>query len=538
MSAEKFFKLKKYIISALALTAITCTVCLFCGCGQRQVLSAPQNLKVEAEVLTWDAVENAVGYAVEISGNEYETESNELDILDKTLGEELKGTGLDTFVYEIKVMALGDWQSTCDSDWSETYEHEQKFIQKFYGKSSYASGNGFKEEVYTISAEKTAVGKLVVPEYVNDIRVISVHCPVGCTSLYLPDTVTKASFVNCKNLTAVRLSENIKGLNYDAFANCESLKKLKLPKKIEWFNGSQYLNCKSLTEITVDEDNEIYRTDGDKIIRKADDALMFAVTNAEIPQGVRIIEQYAFYTRSYDKLYIPQSVTEIKEEAFENSHFDEIEIDEANGAYKYEGGVLTEKSSSDVIVAAFGIDKIPVGITEISHRAFATEPDRKQVFIPSTVKKIGGNAFHYCFHLSVTIPESVEEIQFKAIWGRIYVSENQNMDGWVYNPVTSDSWLGLLARAYYNCKIKYDGSYPYVHAIRYGAKADNGYVFQLPSREDAPVRDGYTLLGFTTVEGGTTPEIIFEDYADKLWGTIKVETDSEYLYAVWQKNAE
>ena len=78
--------MKKYLIAGI-LGMLACG-CMLAGCTQAAEeggLPAPSNLTIaEAEYLTWDEVDGAEGYIVELDGEQYETEENRFDLFPLT----------------------------------------------------------------------------------------------------------------------------------------------------------------------------------------------------------------------------------------------------------------------------------------------------------------------------------------------------------------------------------------------------------------------------------------------------------------------
>ena len=97
-------KLRLYLL----LGAILCCILVFAGCGPK-TLDRPTGVRVDTEKmeLTWDEVENARLYSVEINGEADATHNNPYSISKLKAGE-----------YEFRVKALGDGDAYADSDWS------------------------------------------------------------------------------------------------------------------------------------------------------------------------------------------------------------------------------------------------------------------------------------------------------------------------------------------------------------------------------------------------------------------------------------
>jgi hypothetical protein len=73
-------------------------------------LRKPEGLSVNNGVLTWTAVENAIGYSVDISGEKFTTDTNEYSL------ESLTTPGS----YNVSIKAVGNGVGYTDSEWSST----------------------------------------------------------------------------------------------------------------------------------------------------------------------------------------------------------------------------------------------------------------------------------------------------------------------------------------------------------------------------------------------------------------------------------
>lgn len=114
--------------------------------------------------------------------------------------------------------------------------------------------------------------------------------PNGRTDFVLREGVTEieeGAFVNCWNLSQVKIPDNVTVLGNNLFGACANLKSVKLPDRIDSIGDSMFYNCDGLTDF-------------------------------EIPSSVLSIGQYAF--GDCDNLVsvtIPATVTEIGDYAFQ-----------------------------------------------------------------------------------------------------------------------------------------------------------------------------------------------------------------------------
>ena len=360
-------KIKRNCI-IIFLSIIAC-ICLFASCESlfsqedsntlQGELSAPKNVKIENETLVWDEVENATGNLIDINGEEYESETNSLDIfLITTIPKS----------YTMKVMALGNLKNLADSAWSETTEYkldvkEMDFVLR-------GIKNNTECEILSATPGGSS-GKLVIPAMApngipitriasfafkncteltgvlvpSNIRAIRENAFEGCTSLRrvfcsdgledvsqeaflgctdlmqitLPDSVTNISvraFKDCESLTNIRLPLGLTTLDCDSFQNCSSLTELYIHEGIKVISKG-FSGCDSLTSITVAENNPTYKSEQNCIIRKRDNALISYHDKGVIPDCVKSISAMAFYHSNLTEIVIPGNVETIYSNAFD-----------------------------------------------------------------------------------------------------------------------------------------------------------------------------------------------------------------------------
>ncbi|MCH5154943.1 MAG: leucine-rich repeat domain-containing protein, partial [Clostridiales bacterium] len=323
------------LLVSIALTALLFALCFVaCGKEERKRLATPQNLRVVDEVLVWDEVAGAEGYDVEINGKKYESETNSLDIFLLTVAPKN---------YSMRVMAYGDLAIQDDSGWSDLLDYTivGEDVLRFR-----SINNDTEYEVF--SADKdTTIGKIAIPSEVNGKPVTAIRATAfaECTQLvgvYIPDSVTVLgtnAFSKCENLKRVRLSESLETLDIMTFYRCSSLTEVEIPRSVKEISNSVFAYCTSLESVyipdlvanigislfsgcdnlrtvTVDERNEVYKSDGNCIIKRDTDELIVGCNAGVIPDYVKSIEEYAFTECDFTEITIPDGVTFIGYGAF------------------------------------------------------------------------------------------------------------------------------------------------------------------------------------------------------------------------------
>ncbi|MBQ6796004.1 MAG: leucine-rich repeat protein [Clostridia bacterium] len=248
-------------------------------------------------------------------------------------------------------------------------------------------------------------------EYINWIRCVDIA--EGITS------VGDGAFNGCRNLGEIILPEGLTDVGMMAFYCCNAVTELKLPSTLKTI-GDDAFNSSMIAELVI-------------------------------PEGVTSIGAYAFGGAPTTKVTIPESVTYIGEEAFGDGGYTECVILGAKGSYAEEyanenGYVF--KGSVSAVSGTIG-DSITWLLNEEGTLTISgTGPvddwgsDRKspwyeyrenivEVIVEDGITSLGGYSFWYNTVLEkVTIPESVEYVDFYFIWNE---SNNITIKGATYS---------------------------------------------------------------------------------------------------------
>ena len=409
-------KKKKALMIVLAVLALGLAGLMLSGCERDRELAAPTGLEITNDVLTWKAVEGADGYTVEINGEEYKTQNNSLDLFEIT---NKYGS------YEIRVAADSVTAGVLSSDWSEQTSLTLT-MPDWFGFLPTDDGKGW--EAVVIDATK-AQGKVIIPAYVQDKAVVEVRFK-GCTGLtgvIFPDTVEYISgFENCQNLTRVRWSAGLKKIKLgafdgtaletlvlpegvemleNAFQNCTRLKSVSLPSTLTKIGNSSgvppFSGCHSLESIEIAEGNEVYASDGNCIMRKADNTLVFGCKASKIPSYTEHIGRSAFQGAALESVALPEGVTSIEDYAFaHNDRLKEITLPQSLtsiGKYAF------------LWCAALESIALPDGVTSVGNNAFSTCISLKELALGAELLNAGCGLTEFCVALEkITVSENNE----------------------------------------------------------------------------------------------------------------------------------
>ena len=449
--------MKKSRIALLAILAgmVCLFLCAACGSFSKQ-LSVPKNLQIdEYDILTWEEVPGAEKYLVSINDEDYQTDACKLDIfmLTATPG-----------VYKISVSALGDLQNTFDSGWSAEFIYN---VQDAEGLVAY--GLIDNDTAYTVAAACNVIegspapkGKLVIPSEYKGLPVTEVYTSgfANCmeiTSVILPESISSIgayAFKNCEGMARIKLPIYMEGKLLQTFKYCTKLTEIDLPHGISSLNATfggglkrlvipatvteiawnTFVGCDQLEDLTVEEGNPVYKSDGNCILSCEDNTLMIGISSSVIPEYVTTIGANAFAgCKDLTSIIIPRGVTNMIGSPFSRcDNITNLKVAEGNPVYRSEGNCIIKRENNELVngcknsvipadvkiigESAFnssGITSLvlPHGVTSIELGAFSACRALTSIVIPNTVTYIASDAFQLCEALtSIEIPGSVKSI--------------------------------------------------------------------------------------------------------------------------------
>ena len=370
---------KIIVLTFVLLSALSCLIA--CGGKPKAVkLQVPENLQINGTTLTWDAVENASGYTVNVDGNKTDTKENTYDL--SVLTEPKK--------YFIQIKSLGDEKKYKTSEWSQVKEYtvepiiEQSLEYEITGLYNQfyqvvGIGNVTSDEIVVPSTynglpviriggrafeNKVNLKKIILP---NTIEHIDNLAFAGCTALEYIDLPTSLIYIKSdvfsgSGIRILDLTDNT-ALNSFACADCPNLEAVKLPKNLSHLSFKCFENTPKLKSLTL-------------------------------PDSLGVIGGEAFVGSSIESIKIPKKVYYIGESAFENTVINSVE---------FESGSKLET---------------------INKSAFKGCNNLKSIVIPASVTTVGAYAFSGCTNLtSVTFEEGSKLETLNSIFQNSRITE-------------------------------------------------------------------------------------------------------------------
>ncbi len=278
--------------------------------------------------------------------------------------------------------------------------------------------------------------------------------------LNYPDSIEIIGDMTSCGLEKINIGDSI--LSAGPFQYCENLKEIYIGEKTKIGEAVNcaFLKCPNLVKIKVSEKNPYYKMVDDCLYTKDGKTLIVACKNIkgnfEIKSGVEKLAVGCFSCcRSLESIIIPDSVTEIGSQAFSEcgnlknivtgANISEIGPNIVEKTLYYENssnwsngvlyiGTYAVMTNDNVLAEC----RIKEGTQLLAGSLFVYNNKIKKVFLPDSVKYIGNCAFQDCSNLkyvrigknvkkigptafaeddlwSISIPESIEEIDSSSI---------------------------------------------------------------------------------------------------------------------------
>jgi len=243
----------------------------------------------------------------------------------------------------------------------------------------------------------------------------------GCNTSVIPSDgsvtkIGKCAFYGTSNMLYIDIPEGITAIDEQAF-DSSGIESINIPSTVVKIAQNAFWAADSIAEVTVDENNPVYRAENNSIIKG--NTLYIGFSTSTVPEGVKKIASYAF--SKCNKLYeleIPDGVTSVEQEIFWGSgiravslpstltaihpqsfstcdFLREITISENNPVYEIVDGCLINKKIK-LLLSVLDYAKIPdnESVVEIGESAFFWR-DIDDIYIPASVTIISETAFNF-----------------------------------------------------------------------------------------------------------------------------------------------
>ena len=259
------------------------------------------------------------------------------------------------------------------------------------------------------------------------------YCSAG-GSLFTKDMTTLVEYAAGRTEDYYDIPDGVEEIADSSFSECTSLLGVSFPASISIIGKFAFEKCTALTRITVPGTVKTICADAFRDCS--------ALGSVKLSEGIRVIEDSAFYTSGIKSVVIPESVTELGKWAFyECKSLEEVTIsagvksigarafarcnvlnrivvDDNNQYYCSKDGSLYTKDMKTLIKFS-GIGEksftVPEGVERIDDSSFSGNAEICSVVFPKTLKSIGAFAFKGCSSIKeVKIPVGVKTIEADA----------------------------------------------------------------------------------------------------------------------------
>ena len=257
-----------------------------------------------------------------------------------------------------------------------------------------------RDSEYIIPDGVTTIGSYA---FYNNSKLIWLGIPEGVTA------IEQGAFFNCSKLEEIEFPNSLVTIGEEAFRGCTSLTSVEITRNVAEIGFLAFFYCPKVTEFKVSRMNNhfcsvdglLYSKDMTVIhyLAQGDDR-----TTYDIPNTVKIIENYCFTSSSLTSVTIPDGVTTICQGAFYSSTY----LAEAH---------------------------IPNSVQVIGDVAFCYCPRLKEINLPEGLTRIGEQSFCMCDSITeIIIPNTVHEIADWAfrdckLVNKIKISDNATSIG-------------------------------------------------------------------------------------------------------------
>ena len=248
------------------------------------------------------------------------------------------------------------------------------------------------------------------------------------------DTVAIAgsAFQACAGLLSIEIPDSVKSIGDNAFNGCYTMTSIEIPRGVTEIGTGVFSGC-MLSSLTVAPENSVYKSEGNCLIRRADNCLVAGCGASVIPAYVKKIGDKAFSTiLNLTKIEIPAGVVSIGAGAFESCVLlSEVSIGGTvinigdNAFYKCSALTSIAIPASVVNIGANAFSScgklssctFAPGLVNIGNFAFQNCTGLTAVELPDTLISLSMGAFYGCALKSIILPQSVEIIDAGVFFG-------------------------------------------------------------------------------------------------------------------------
>lgn len=384
------------------------------------------------------------------------------------------------------------------------------------------------------------------------------------TSISMPNTVKyvgRAAFYKCTELTSVTLPNTLEVIEEYTFYHCDSLKLFSLPPMLRSIGRSAFYKC--ATSYPTNNDGSLVPDDGDEtlvipgsvssigdyafygcgqqVALPGQDPVTNGIDVLEIGSSVESIGKYAFYGFvSLKKVVMSDAVRTIGEKAFykctsleQVSFGNGLQTIGTKAFYKCQALVGISLPDSLLVIGDYAFYKCEAlsfadlgdGVSEIGGFAFYGCSEMKNLTLPESLITVGRQAFRNCKSLTgLVLSNNITTLGAHTFYGcdnlTLFVESNEAASGW------DKYWNSSYRPTLWGCILSEDKDY----VVSFARGADSIVNKNQSNVFSAPIREGYTFVGWNTNSSATDATYTMETFMEIAEG--------RKLFAIWAEAAE
>ena len=168
----------------------------------------------------------------------------------------------------------------------------------------------------------SSLTSVTLPEGLTELGSFAFSSSHAIREVSIPSTLSKIpdnAFSCCSALESVVISEGVVSIGAEAFESCYTMKAIHIPSTVIEIEERAFLTCNELSALTVSEQNPRYKSEGNCLVDTVTGTVLFGNSYSEIPSGVRVIGAYALSDCDLRRITLPDGVEIIEQYAFYSS---------------------------------------------------------------------------------------------------------------------------------------------------------------------------------------------------------------------------
>jgi hypothetical protein len=154
-------------------------------------------------------------------------------------------------------------------------------------------------------AEGSCLREIAAQSFRGCTELVSVHLENASLLKHISDDLCG----DCSRLREVILPSKLETIGNDAFVNCTALERIVIPATVRTIESRVFKKCTALGEVIFAEGSELQSIGKYAFFRTK-------LSRIELPQRLKIVEEYAFAESSLESIVLPPDVTTIGQCSF------------------------------------------------------------------------------------------------------------------------------------------------------------------------------------------------------------------------------